>query len=80
MTDSLAGEKGGLINQWAEPPVVASVSALREQIVGRRVGQGALRGPARWVSTLDVVENLVDKRRVRDICNDTKLPTTQWAQ
>ncbi len=77
---SLSGGKGGFKNRWAEQACVASVSALGEQIVGMRVGQGALREPAGWVSVLNVVEYLSDEFRLGDICDDTKLPTTQRAQ
>ena len=79
-THSLSGAKGGLINRCAESTVVADVSALGEQVVGFKVGQGTPWCPARWVSVLDVVEYPGDEFRLGDVCDDTKLPTAQWAQ
>ena len=69
-----------LLNRCAESTVVAGVSAFGEQVVGFRLGRGASWCLARWVTILDVVENLCDEFRLSDVGDDAKLATAQSAQ
>ena len=66
----LVERDGHRLFRCAESPGVADVSALREQVIGFTVGQGAPWCPARWVSVLDVLEHLWNEFRLGDGCDD----------
>ena len=68
-----------MLFRCAESTVVADVSSFGEQVVGFRVGQGAVWRAARRVCVLDVIENLCDESGVGDLSDDAKPATAQWA-